>query len=259
MCNYTIVNYVTDDYNVVAKYLGDDKYNAGEDSINFTVSGKAAVDPDTAFINPDKNNPTLFAIDLPNNATGNFTVLVDGVEYKTVALVDGKADINVSGLKSGVHDIGLVYSGDDNYTGVNKSEKLIIIDDFTESKQTANITVNITDNTVERDNVLVNVTLDGNATGMVNINVDGIDYVTELVNGLCNYTILNVTRGNHSIRVFYFGNNNYTNATYNVTFSVSENASYIDPDTAFINPDKDNPTLFLLLIYQVMLQVTLLF
>ena len=147
-------------------------------------------------------------------------------------------------MKSGVHTIGLVYSGDDNYTGVNKSVELIIIDDSTESKQTANITVNITDNPVEGDDVLVNVTLDGNVTGMVNIIVDDAVHMIELVDGAAVYTILNVTRGNHTIAVVYFGDNNYNNATLNVTFSVSEDASYIDPDTAFINPDKDNPTLF---------------
>ena len=44
-----------------------------------------------------------------------------------------------------------------------------------------------------------------------------IKITPELVQRL-KYTILNVTRGNHTIVVIYFGDNNYNNATLNNAF-----------------------------------------
>ncbi|WP_405297567.1 Ig-like domain repeat protein, partial [Methanobrevibacter sp.] len=108
-------------YTAEINYVGDNNYSANKTSLEFEIDEQIAPNPDNAFVIPDTGtaNPT-FSINL-ENATGNFTVYVDGKEYKTVALVEGKATINVTDLPSGSHNITVAYSGDGRFAPISKN------------------------------------------------------------------------------------------------------------------------------------------
>ena len=108
-------------YTAEINYVGDNNYSANKTSLEFKIDEKITPNPDNAFVIPDTGsaNPT-YSINL-ENATGNFTVYVDGKEYQTVALVDGKATINVTDLPSGSHNITVAYSGDGRFAPISKN------------------------------------------------------------------------------------------------------------------------------------------
>jgi hypothetical protein len=62
-------------------------------------------------------------VTLPDDATGNITVTVDGNRTITVPAKGGKNVINVPGLAMGEHTFDVAYTGDDKYTEDAASEK----------------------------------------------------------------------------------------------------------------------------------------
>ena len=88
---------------------------------------KANIKDDEALnisIADDSNSPT-FSIDL-DGATGTFTVNVDGNDYQTKELENGKASITLDGLNEGNHSVVISYSGDNNYQSITKTTVLIV-------------------------------------------------------------------------------------------------------------------------------------
>ncbi|WP_296882838.1 Ig-like domain-containing protein [uncultured Methanobrevibacter sp.] len=73
----------------------------------------------------ESGDSSVYSISLPVDATGTFTVCVDGVNY-TATLVDGKASVNVSDLSEGSHNITVTYSGDAKYSPIVKSSVITI-------------------------------------------------------------------------------------------------------------------------------------
>ena len=150
----------------------------------FSVSeDESYIDFDIAVINPNKDNPTLFAVDLPSNAIGNFTILVDGDEYKTLPLVDGKANITVSGLSDGSHDISILYSSDDYYKPIGKSTSIFVINEGSSgsgrvSLGDADKVFNLTGANATPSVFTIN--LPSNATGNFTVSIGGKDYASQL-------------------------------------------------------------------------------
>ena len=101
-------------YTIVATYLGDDEFNANETVISFTVA-----DPESTVVNitiPDDLKPgdnATVKVEIPN-ATGNVTVIVDGKET-VVKLVNGSAEVPITGVTEGDHNVVVIYSGDDKH------------------------------------------------------------------------------------------------------------------------------------------------
>lgn len=101
---------------------------ADENSFNITLSNiDSAVNPDKAFELPADNSPTpTYSINLPSDATGNFTVFVNGEAYETKSLVNGSASIVVDNLTSGTYNITVSYSGDDKFSPISKNAELTV-------------------------------------------------------------------------------------------------------------------------------------
>ncbi len=104
---------------ITVKFTGNGKYSSATAVVNVTVTKNTkSVDLDVSV---SDTGSTVFSANLPKDATGSFTVIVDGKEVETKALKDGSASIEVSGLSSGNHKVTLVYSGDSKYGKVTKT------------------------------------------------------------------------------------------------------------------------------------------
>ena len=127
--NVTVTNYIGQltisdlaegNYNVTARYLGDDTY---ADSVNTTVFSvlkvEVPIDNETVTV-PDSADTTTYSINLPEDAAGTLTVSVDGVPY-TATLINGKATVNIPELTVGSHNITVSYSGDAKYSPIVRS------------------------------------------------------------------------------------------------------------------------------------------
>ena len=127
--NVTVSNYIGQlsvpdlgegNYTVVARFLGDDVYADSINTTSFSVLRvEIPVDNETITI-PDSADTTSYSINLPEDATGTFTVSVDGVPY-TANLVNGKATVTIPELTVGSHNITVIYSGDSKYSPIVKS------------------------------------------------------------------------------------------------------------------------------------------
>ena len=101
---------------ITVSYAGDDKYNAAENvTVAVTVKDpkqNATMDIVTGEVVEDENS--TITVNLPEDATGNVTAVVEGEEY-TAPVVNGTANIAVPGLRPGNYSVPVTYSGDDKY------------------------------------------------------------------------------------------------------------------------------------------------
>ena len=78
------------------------------------------INPENAFTIKNNTLKPEFNIQLPNNATGNFIVKIDGNIIDSKTLSNGKATITANDLSTGTHEAILSYGGDSNYYTVNQ-------------------------------------------------------------------------------------------------------------------------------------------
>ena len=217
--NLTVGNYV-----VIAMYSGDDKYNPSNDFAMFEV------------LNPPKKNATMNVsadtvtegenatvnVVLPSDAIGNVTV-----GNITVPVVNGTANVTISGLAVGNTTLPVTYSGDDNY---NPAETNVTVTVLNKPKIDSNIDVSAED-IYEGEVANVIVVLPGSATGNVTIVLNGKSKVINInnttvrgLNGALSMLVSydNLTVGNYVVLAMYSGDDTYNPSTDIVMFKVSE-------------------------------------
>ncbi|WP_188118152.1 Ig-like domain repeat protein, partial [Methanobrevibacter millerae] len=112
-------NLKSGNYTVTVSYSDDRKYDISPNSTKFEVLNK--IDSSTVMnvtITQNGTNATVY-VELPSNATGNVTVVIDGKVYNITNVTEGIAVINVTDIMPGNHTVEVIYSGDGNYTGTN--------------------------------------------------------------------------------------------------------------------------------------------
>ena len=169
---------------------------------------------------------------LPEDATGNITVKVDGKEITTVSLINGSANVELSDLNAGNHTVEIIYSGDEKYSPANETKEITV------SKQDTTAEVTIPANITVGDDANVNVKLPGDATGNVTLKLDGetVDTVP-VTNGTANITIPSLTSGNHTVEITYSGDDKYNSVseTKEITVSKQDVTPEIAVDDANVN------------------------
>ena len=153
-------------HTITAQYNGDANYNAS-DIVNLTVKVNR-IDPSEDIEIDDVvygQNATV-NVELPGDATGNVTVMVDGVVVCIVPVVNGTAEVIIPELTAGNHSIEITYMGDDNYSPFSEVKEI----DVSKQEADANVTVPFEINTGE--NATVNVDLPVDATGNVVVMVE---------------------------------------------------------------------------------------
>ena len=138
---------------------------------------------------------------VPENATGNVTVEIDGKNY-TAPIKDGVATIDISDAAPGEHDVKVIYSGDENFDGATTDAKA------TSPKLDAPVKVTVEDITVG-DTAVVTVEVPKDATGTVTVEIDGEKYTAEIKDGKVVFNIKDLTAGNKTIAVEYSGDDKY--------------------------------------------------
>ena len=204
-------------YDVTAKYLGDDKY----ESANGTDSFEVEKVPSTISVDVDDitvGDKAIITVKVPKDATGNVTVTVDGKDY-TVPVADGKGTLVIPGLKAQNYTVDAVYNGDDKYESSNNSTE------FEVSKvQTDDLKV------IDQGNGTVVVVVPDNATGTVSIKVGDNVYNATVENGVATINLDNETPGTHDIEVTYSGDENHTAANTNSTATIPKITTPISVD-----------------------------
>ena len=183
-------------YNVVVKYPGDDKYAPNSNATSFEIDAKET----SMSIKVDDDE---IVIELPEDATGNVTVSIDG-KPQSVPVTGGRAVVDISGLEPGQHTVDVNYPGDDNYDPVSNSTSF-------EVPKVSDYPIDIT----EEDGKLV-ISVPDDATGSVTVSIDGKPQTVPVKDGKAVVDISGLEPGKHGVEVTYPGDKKYapvSNAT----------------------------------------------
>ena len=110
---------------ITVRFEGNPQYLACEKKVTVYVNKDASSVQFDVDVEEDGKD-TTYSINLPQDADGIFTVMVDGKEYQSKTLIGGKATINVDGLAPGDHKITLKYSGDEKYAAITQDKTVHI-------------------------------------------------------------------------------------------------------------------------------------
>lgn len=211
----TLSGLASGSYDVVAKFNGDDKYLASEDSAKFNVT-KLASTIDIAVDNIKVGENAVIGVALPEDATGEVIISVNGKNY-TVMTKYGMASVTISDLANGTYSVDVFYNGDDIYAPIKNSTA------FTVSKVSDyNMTVDIAD-IVKGENATITVSVPEDGTGNVIVTINGTDYKGTVVNGTAKVIIPGLDEGTYKVVTFYTGDNKYDSMIVNGTITVNKN------------------------------------
>ena len=211
----TLSGLASGSYDVVAKFNGDDKYLASEDSAKFNVT-KLASTIDIAVDNIKVGEDAVIGVALPEAATGEVIISVNGKNY-TVMTKYGMASVTISDLANGTYSVDAFYNGDDIYAPIKNSTA------FTVSKVSDyNMTVDIAD-IVKGENATITVSVPEDGTGSVIVTINGTDYNGTVVNGTAKVIIPGLDEGSYKVVTFYTGDNKYDSMVVNGTITVNKN------------------------------------
>ncbi|WP_407377437.1 hypothetical protein [Methanobrevibacter sp.] len=212
-----ITGLVAGDNNIIVTYSGDDKY-VNKSSESILTAEKVELDMTNETLNVETPEGTVnpeFSIALPNDATGNLTVIVNNKTY-TQELVNGSAKITVDDLTPGDHNATVTYTGDDKYDAITTTTNLTV----------PKVDVPINNNTLVTDTPKgtttpeFSINLPNDATGNLTVTINGKNYTQELVNGSAKVTIPNLTPGDYNATITYSGDDKYDPIVSNTTVSV---------------------------------------
>ena len=211
----TLSGLASGSYDVVAKFNGDDKYLASEDSAKFNVT-KLASTIDIAVDNIEVGEDAVIGVALPEDATGEVIINVNGKNY-TVMTKYGMASVTISDLANGTYSVDAFYNGDDIYAPIKNSTA------FTVSKVSDyNMTVDIAD-IIKGENATITVSVPEDGTGNVIVTINGTDYKGTVVNGTAKVIIPGLDEGTYKVVTFYTGDNKYDSMIVNGTITVNKN------------------------------------
>lgn len=92
------------------------------------------------------------------------------------------------------------------------------------------------------DDLKVTVNLDKEATGTINVNIDGGIYSCEIIDGLAEITIPNLATGNHNITISYSGDKRYSASEKIIPANISKVESNNDAISIPNEIDVNNPS-----------------
>ena len=198
----TISGLAGGEYEITAKYNGDDNY---EEAIA-TSSVKVNKIASSMDITVDITDVTTIVADLPKDATGKVIFTVDN-KTKNANIKNGKAYIVLFDLDDGVHTVHAVYGGDNNYFGCEASEQ------FSKTKLNSTLTVNANDAKVGEDVVVSVIVMPapGSDGSSVNITIGDKSTIVKVDKdtGKASLKVSDLAAGNYTVKVVYSGNGLY--------------------------------------------------
>ena len=206
--------------NIEIIYSGDGNYtNATFSSI---VTGPKYDAPIEIITVPGGvGEDTVITVKVPENATGNATIEIDGVKY-TAEIKNGNATFKINNLTAGTKTMAVGYDGDDNYAGKQT------ITNVTVSKVKSTVSATVTDIKVG-ENVTLTVFVPEDATGQVLIDIDGVGYYVNVTKGTGTIQIPRMPNGIYPVNLTYVGDDKYLPSSNCTEFDVNKIPSYVVP------------------------------
>ena len=200
------------DYTARVTYLGNEYYNNSTAETTFKVSKAITINTNGT------GNNTCIVIDLPENTTGNVTVIIDNQTYYVGNNTNGTVTIPVNATP-GDHNITVIYVDNNGTTSV-------VNDTFTVDLYETPISIEVSDALVG-DTVKVTVKVPNDVTGNVTIEIDGEIYSTKADKGIAEFEVTGLLSGNKTVTATYAGDNVYGFNSTTAEFTVSKHPAPI--------------------------------
>ena len=138
VARFAIPNLFSDEYkNILVSYYGSPYYNANMTRVNFTVGPTDNLTVDVKVDNITYGDNAVVRVKVPSMADGNVTIYVDGIEWGTVVLDEGTAQLaNITGLAGGDHIVNVTYNGGRYYAAKNSTNVTFNVAQNTDWKMT---------------------------------------------------------------------------------------------------------------------------
>ena len=194
-------------YDVNVTYIENGKYLSNSNKTEFTVS-KINSKLEVEVVNTTLGKNALINVTVEDDATGNVTVTI-GDKIYVEGIVNGKANFIIPYLNVDEYEVTVTYNGDGKYLTNSTETKLSVT-------QSEEYSINVVDN---GDGTLT-VTVPGNATGNITVNINGTNYSANVTNGKAVVDISNATPGSYNATVDYSGDNDHTAKSTTVPITV---------------------------------------
>lgn len=201
------------EYHIDVSYLGSEKYNAADGTVDFTVAKKEI----TMNVTIDKDYRDIKVnVNLSEKLDGNLTVLVNNTPY-TLSYTNGTGSLIFKNLTYGNYTINAVFTKD-NYQTVNVSEN-VEINSIKTVLEAENVVMYYKDGT-RFAVVLKDIYGNPLANMDVIISINGRDYVKQSdENGTASLG-LNLESKNYTVVTTFGGNSKYFGTRSNNTVSI---------------------------------------
>ncbi|WP_296881729.1 hypothetical protein [uncultured Methanobrevibacter sp.] len=195
--NFTIPNLEGGWIEYIIKYSGDDRYDSLNESDYIWVSYKdSPISIDIPEINWSDN--VILKPTLPNGATGNIHLLLDNISLANISLGDG---FKYNAINGGKHYLTIEYSGDE-YFSYNETTV-----EFYVNKLNSNFSMESTFDSEKY--ITIPITLNGDANGVITVNINDNIFSGDVVNGSFNFTVTDLGAGTHNAIINYTGDDKY--------------------------------------------------
>ena len=167
----------------------------------------------TPDVFPFKDSTVLNSSVVNPNATGNVTYVFDDGSNVTVPV---GTPVVYTPNSTGNHTVAVIYSGDDNFNGVNKT----ITVEVTKIDAGFNATITPNETALTEPIYLNSSVIDNDATGNVTYIFDDGTVITTDIGEEVEYVPKEV--GNHTVKVIYSGDDNFNGAEIILNYTIVE-------------------------------------
>lgn len=201
------------EYQAIVSYLGSEKYNLANNSVNFTVAKKEI--NMNVTIDKDYRDITV-NVNLSEKLDGNLTVFVNNTSY-TLTYINGTGSLIFKNLTYGNYTINVTFTKD-NYQSINVSEN-VEINSIKTVLETENVVMYYKNGTRF---VVVLKDIDGNPLANMNvtISINGRDYIKQTDENGTAFMGLNLDSKNYTVVTTFNGTSKYFGTSANNTVSI---------------------------------------
>lgn len=201
------------EYQAIVSYLGSEKYNLANNSVNFTVAKKEI--NMNVTIDKDYRDITV-NVNLSEKLDGNLTVLVNNTSY-TLTYINGTGSLIFKNLTYGHYTVNVTFTKD-NYQSINVSEN-VEINSIKTVLETENVVMYYKNGTRF---VVVLKDIDGNPLANMNvtISINGRDYIKQTDENGTAFMSLNLDSKNYTVVTTFNGTSKYFGTSANNTVSI---------------------------------------
>jgi hypothetical protein len=186
-------------YSMFISYPGDARFKAKSKTVNFTVRYETISPYDAVY-----GDNCYVKLYLPKDAKGTLNLYVDGKLYKSAKVTNGKALINLKGIREGHHMINATYAGDD-YDVSPSSSSLFVRFKF-----------KIAYTFTAGEKKYVSVQVSKSSKGYVIFYIDDSPHRVNVKNGIARYSLKGLREGEYEITADYFDEEGFADSEYAV-------------------------------------------